>query len=97
MPYRLISFLIIYKVLLTSLPIRVCFYIGVAIGVIGRTYSVRVLLAVAVVYKVVSKLVYRFYKSIIKTSVLPSRFKTLYVIIEDRKLLIRLAKISIGL
>ena len=51
-PYRLISFLTIYKVLLTSLSIRVYFYIGVAIGVIGRTYLVRVLLAVVVVYKV---------------------------------------------
>jgi len=29
--------------------------------------------------------------------VLPGRFKTLYIIIEDRRLLIRLAKVSIGL
>jgi hypothetical protein len=36
-PYRLISFLTAYKVLLASLSIGVCFYIGVAIGVIGRT------------------------------------------------------------
>jgi len=29
--------------------------------------------------------------------VLPSRFKTLYVIIEERRLLIRPAKVSVGL
>jgi len=29
--------------------------------------------------------------------VLPGRFKTLYIIIEERRLLIRLAKVSVGL
>jgi hypothetical protein len=52
MPYRLISFLAIYKALLASLSMGVCFYIGVAAGVIGRTWLVQVLLAVAVVRKV---------------------------------------------
>jgi hypothetical protein len=51
-PYRLISFLTTYKVLLASLSVGVYFCIGVAIGVIGRTWSVRVLLAVAAVRKV---------------------------------------------
>jgi hypothetical protein len=37
MPYRLISFLTAYKTLLASLFIGVYFYIGVTIGVIGRT------------------------------------------------------------
>jgi hypothetical protein len=37
MPYRLISFLTVYKALLASLSIGVYFYIGVTIGVIGRT------------------------------------------------------------
>jgi len=36
-PYKLISFLTTYKALLASLSIGVCFYIGVTIGVIGRT------------------------------------------------------------
>ena len=36
-PYRLIFFLTAYKALLASLSIGVYFYIGVAIGVIGRT------------------------------------------------------------
>jgi hypothetical protein len=36
-PYRLISFLTAYKALLASLSMGVYFYIGVAIGVIGRT------------------------------------------------------------
>ena len=52
MPYRLISFLIAYKALLASLSAGVCFRTGVAAGVIGRTWSVRVLLAVAAVRKV---------------------------------------------
>ena len=52
MPYRLISFLTIYKVLLAGLSIGVYFYMGVTVGVIGRTRLVRVLLAVAVVRKV---------------------------------------------
>ena len=52
MPYRPISFLAAYKVLLASLSAGVCFCIGVAVGVIGRTYLVQVLLAVAAVYKV---------------------------------------------
>jgi hypothetical protein len=51
-PYRLISFLTVYKTLLASLSIGVYFYIGVTAGVIGRTWSVRVLLAVAAVRKV---------------------------------------------
>ena len=51
MPYRLISFLTAYKVLLASLSIGVYFYMGVAAGVMGRTWLVRVL-AVAAVYKV---------------------------------------------
>ena len=52
MPYRLISFLAIYKALLASLSTGVYFYTGVAIGVIGRTWSIRVLLVVAAVRKV---------------------------------------------
>jgi len=51
-PYRLISFLTAYKALLASSSIGVYFYIGVAAGVIGGTWSVRVLLAVAAVRKV---------------------------------------------
>jgi hypothetical protein len=52
MPYRLISFLTAYKVLLASLSAGVYFYTGVAVGVAGRTWSMRVLLAVAAVRKV---------------------------------------------
>ena len=52
MPYKLISFFTAYKALLVSLSIGVYFCTGVAIGVIGRTWSVRVLLAVAAVCKV---------------------------------------------
>ena len=52
MPYRLISFLTAYKALLAGLSIGVYFYIGVAVGVTGRTWSMRVLLAVAAVRKV---------------------------------------------
>jgi hypothetical protein len=44
-----------------------------------------------------SKLIYRFYKSIIKAWVLSNRFKALYITIEDYKSLIRLAKVFIGL
>jgi len=51
-PYRLISFLAVYKALLTGLSAGVYFRMGVAIGVTGRTWSVRVLLAVAAVCKV---------------------------------------------
>jgi len=51
-PYRLISFLTIYEALLASLSAGVCFRTGVAAGVMGRTWSVRVLLAVAAVRKV---------------------------------------------
>jgi hypothetical protein len=36
-PYRLISFLTAYKVLLASSSVGVYFYIGVTAGVIGRT------------------------------------------------------------
>ena len=52
MPYRLISFLTAHKVLLAGLSAGVYFCMGVAIGVIGRTWSIRVLLAVAAVRKV---------------------------------------------
>ena len=52
MPCRLISFLAAHKVLLAGLSIGVCFYTGVAMGVIGRTWLVRVLLAVVAVRKV---------------------------------------------
>ena len=52
MPYRLISFLTAHKVLLAGLSAGVYFYIGVVIGVAGRTLSIRVLLAVAAVRKV---------------------------------------------
>ena len=52
MPYRLISFLTIYEVLLAGLSMGVYFCIGVAIGVMGRTWLVWVLLAVAAVRKV---------------------------------------------
>jgi len=51
-PYRPTSFLTIYKALLTGLSAGVCFRTGVAAGVIGRTWLVRVLLAVAAVRKV---------------------------------------------
>jgi len=52
MPYRPISFLTAHKALLAGLSAGVCFYIGVTAGVTGRTWSVRVLLAVAAVRKV---------------------------------------------
>jgi len=52
MPYRPTSFLITHEALLASSSTGVCFYTGVATGVMGRTWSVRVLLAVAVVCKV---------------------------------------------
>ena len=52
MPYRLISFLTAYEALLAGLFIGVYFYIEDAAGVIGRTWSVRVLLAVVAVCKV---------------------------------------------
>ena len=52
MPYRLTSFLTVYKALLASLFIGVYFCMGVAIGVAGRTWSIWVLLAVMVVRKV---------------------------------------------
>jgi hypothetical protein len=52
MPYRLISFLTVYKALLASSSIGVYFCTGVAAGVIGETWLVRVLLAVAAVRKV---------------------------------------------
>ena len=51
-PYRLISFLTTYKAPLISLFIGVCFYTGVAIGVIDRTWLMRVLLVVVAVRKV---------------------------------------------
>jgi len=52
MPYRPTFFLTVHKVLLAGSSVGVYFYIGVAIGVTGRTWLVRVLLAVAVVRKV---------------------------------------------
>ena len=52
MPYRLTSFLAAHEALLAGLSAGVYFYIGVAAGVIGRTWSVQVLLAVAAVRKV---------------------------------------------
>ena len=52
MPYRPISFLAAHKALLAGLSTGVYFRIRVATGVTGRVYSVRVLLAVAVVRKV---------------------------------------------
>jgi len=52
MPYRPTSFLAAYKALLVGLSVGVYFYTGVAAGVIGRTWLVRVLLAVVVVRKV---------------------------------------------
>jgi len=52
MPYRPISFLTAHEALLAGLSAGVCFCIGVAAGVIGRTWSVQVLLVVAAVRKV---------------------------------------------
>jgi len=52
MPYRPISFLTAHKALLAGLSTGVCFYTGVAAGVTGRAWSVRVLLVVAAVRKV---------------------------------------------
>jgi len=52
MPYRLISFLTTYEAFLAYLFMGVYFYTGVAIGVIGGTWLVQVLLAVTAVRKV---------------------------------------------
>jgi hypothetical protein len=52
MPYRPTSLLTIYKALLASSSTGVYIHAGVTIGVIGRTRSTRVLLAVAAVRKV---------------------------------------------
>jgi hypothetical protein len=52
MPYRLIFFLAAHKVLLAGLSAGVCFRTGVATGVAGRTWLMRVLPAVAAVRKV---------------------------------------------
>jgi len=52
MPCRPISFLAAHEALLAGLSAGVCFCIGVAAGVIGRTWLVWVLLAVAAVRKV---------------------------------------------
>ena len=52
MPYRLISFLTAYEALLAGLFTGVYFCTGVTIGVMGRTWSVRVLLVIAAVRKV---------------------------------------------
>ena len=52
MPCRLISFLAVHEALLAGLSVGVYFYIGVAAGVTGRTWLIRVLLAIVVVRKV---------------------------------------------
>ena len=52
MPYKLTSFPTAYKVLLAGLSAGVYFCTGVTAGVMGGTYSVRVLLAVAAVREV---------------------------------------------
>ena len=52
MPYKPTSFLTAHEALLAGSSAGVCFRTGVAIGVTGRTWSVRVLLAVAAVRKV---------------------------------------------
>ena len=52
MPYRPISFLAAYEVLLAGLSAGVYFRTRVAAGVVGRACSVRVLLAVAAVREV---------------------------------------------
>jgi len=52
MPYRPISFLTTYKVFLAYSFAGVYFYTGVAMGVMGGTWSVWVLLAVTAVRKV---------------------------------------------
>jgi len=52
MPCRPISFLTVYKALLTGSSTGVCFCIGVVMGVTSGTWSVRVLLVVAAVRKV---------------------------------------------
>ena len=50
-PYRPIFFLAVHEALLAGLSAGVYFYIGVAAGVMG-TWLIRILLAVAAVYKV---------------------------------------------
>ena len=52
MLYRLTSFLTAHEALLASSSAEVYFRTRVAVGVAGRAYSVRVLLAVAAVHKV---------------------------------------------
>ena len=52
MPYRLISFLTTHKAFLAGSLVGVYFYTGVATGVTGGTWLVRVLLVVAAVRKV---------------------------------------------
>jgi hypothetical protein len=51
-PYRLISFFAAYEALLAGSSVGVCFYTGVAVGVVGGTWPVQVLLAVVAVCKV---------------------------------------------
>jgi len=51
MPYRPTSFLAAHEALLVGLSAGVCFYTGVAAGVMG-TWSIYVLLAIAAVRKV---------------------------------------------
>jgi len=51
-PYRPTFFLTTYEALLASLFTGVYFCTGVTIGVMGRTWSVRVLLVIAAVRKV---------------------------------------------
>jgi len=49
---RPVFFFAIYKAFLAGLLAGVCFYMGVAAGVMGGTWSVQVLLLVMVVCKV---------------------------------------------
>jgi len=51
-PCRPTSFFTTHEALLAGLSAGVCFYMGVAVGVTGRTWLVRVLLAVVAIYKV---------------------------------------------
>jgi hypothetical protein len=52
MLYRLIFFLPVYIASSISLPIGVCVYTGVAIGVIDGVWSMWVLLIITTVYKI---------------------------------------------
>jgi hypothetical protein len=52
MLYRPTSFLPIYIASSASLPMGVCVYTGVTIGVIDGVWLMRILLAVTIVYKI---------------------------------------------